>query len=150
MMPRGRHLTALGTAAALLAGCSHPTLNGIVRVTGVMPFQEVVLARGDGGESIPLLGPPALERVAGLEIAATGSYEGAKFRVERFTVVGANGLSATDGTLERDNGNVVLVTRDGGRHTLVSPPPGLRAQMGRRVWVSGPLDREPVAYGVIE
>ena len=150
MMPRGGRLAALGTAAALLAGCSHPTLNGIVRVTGVMPFQDVVLAPAGGGESIPLLGSAALERVAGLEIAAAGSYEGAKFRVERFTVIGANGVPATDGTLERDNGNLVLVTRDGVRHTLVSPPPGLRAQLGRRVWVSGPLDREPVAYGMIE
>ena len=56
MMPRGRRLAALGTAAALLAGCSHPTLNGIVRVTGVMPFEDVVLAPAGGGESIPLVG----------------------------------------------------------------------------------------------
>jgi hypothetical protein len=109
-----------------------------------------VLAPPGGGESIPLLGPPALERVAGLEIAATGRHEGSKFRVERFTVIAANGVPATDGQLESENGSLVLLTRDGVRHTIVSPPPGLRAHVGRRVWVSGPLDREPVAYGMIE
>ncbi len=141
-------LVVLGGAA--LGGCHHQTLNGIVRVGGVEPFPEVRLIPAGGGKGVPLSGPPALARVAGLEIAAVGRQEGATFRVERFTVVAANGVPAADGRLLDKGGSLYLVTADGTRHALVGPPPGLRAHAGHRVWVSGPLEREPVAYGIIE
>jgi hypothetical protein len=32
----------------------------------------------------------------------------------------------------------------------VNPPPLLRSSVGHRAWVSGALDRAPVAYGIIE
>jgi hypothetical protein len=36
------------------------------------------------------------------------------------------------------------------RHALVNPSPNLRAHVGARVWVSGSLDQEPIAYGIIQ
>ncbi|MGH7519172.1 MAG: hypothetical protein ACREOC_17195 [Gemmatimonadales bacterium] len=144
---RAAALVMLGGAA--LGACHHPTLDGTVRVSGVDPFPEVLLLPAGGGKGIPLAGPPARARVAGLEITAVGRQEGATFQVERFTVVAANEVPATDGRLVDEGGRLYLVTADGARHALVGPPPGLRAHAGKRAWVRG-LDREPVAYGIIE
>lgn len=151
----GRVAVLIVLGGAALGGChhqrlEHQTLDGTVRVGGVERFPEVVLVPAGGGKGVPLRGPPALARVAGLEITAVGRQEGATFRVERFTVVAANGVPAADGRLLDKGGSLYLVTADGTRHALVGPPPGLRAHAGHRVWVSGPLEREPVAYGIIE
>jgi hypothetical protein len=68
----------------------------------------------------------------------------------RFTVTAAKGQPATDGTLADDAGALYLVTVDGRWHVLGHPPAELHAHVGARVWIAGPLDREPLAFGVIE
>ncbi|HEY6948853.1 MAG TPA: hypothetical protein VI297_08560 [Gemmatimonadales bacterium] len=123
---------------------------GTVRVVGVEALPRVTLVPDGGGEARTLVGPPALQRVAGLRVAAIGRLAGTELRVERFTVVAANGVPATDGRLVADGAVLYLVTADGERHPLVKPSPNLWAHAGGRVWVSGSLDREPVAYGIIE
>ncbi len=67
-----------------------------------------------------------------------------------FRVIAANGVLANDGTLVVDGSQAVLLTEDGRRLPVVRPSAGLRAAIGHRVWISGPLDGETVAYGVIE
>ena len=79
-----------------------------------------------------------------------GRLAGTELGVERFVVVAANGVPATDGWLVAEGAVLYLVTADGQRHPLVRPSPNLWAHAGSRAWVSGPLDREPVAYGIIE
>jgi hypothetical protein len=123
---------------------------GTVHVVGVEALPKVTLTPDAGGKALTLLGPPALKRVDGLRVAVVGRLAGGELRVERFTVVGANGVPATDGRLVADGAVLYLVTADGERHALVRPSPNLWAHAGGRVWVSGPLDREPVAYGIIE
>ena len=123
---------------------------GAVHVVGVEALPKVTLAPDAGGKALTLVGPPALKRVDGLRVAAVGRLAGTEFSVERFTVVAANGVPATDGRLVADGAVLYLVTADGERHPLVRPSPNLWAHAGGRVWVSGPLDREPVAYGIIE
>ena len=149
-MHRGLIATAAAAAGILLGGCQHRTLNGTVRLVGPAPRAEVLLMPTSGGPGVPLAGPPSLEQVIGLDVAAVGTQEGRVFRVDRFTVVSANGIPATDGRLLHERDRLYLATPDGSRHALINPPPGLRNLVGRRVWVSGPLDREPVAYGMIE
>lgn len=121
-----------------------------MRVVGVEAFPQVVLALDDASPTVALDGPPSLRRVAGLRIAVIGERSGARLAVRRFIVLAANGVSATDGIIAADGESIVLVTPDGTRHRLVNPPPLLRANVGHRAWVSGPLDREAVAYGIIE
>jgi hypothetical protein len=123
---------------------------GIVHVVGVEALPRVTLAPDGGGEALTLVGPSALKRVDGLRVAVIGRLAGTELSVERFTVVAANGVPATDGRLVADGAVLYLVTADGARHPLVRPSPNLWAHAGGRVWVSGPLDREPVAYGIIE
>jgi hypothetical protein len=167
MMPHGgsigvtSHVVALGV---MLAACHHTnagstgrpaaeavdTMVGQIHVVGVEPFPDIVLAREGGGPAVTLVGPPALGRLDGLRISVVGRSVGSRFRVREFTVVSANGVAATDGRLVADRRALYLVTADGRRHPLVSPSPNLWAHVGGRVWVAGPLDREPVAYGIIE
>jgi hypothetical protein len=111
---------------------------------------QVVLVLDDASPAVTLDGPASLRRVAGLRIAVLGDRAGARFAVRRFVVLSANGVAATDGLLAADGETLVLVTPDGARHRLVNPPSLLRAGVGHRAWVSGPLDREPVAFGIIE
>ena len=126
------------------------SIEGIVRIVGVDELPVVTLALDDASPSVTLDGPASLRRVAGLRVAVVGHRSGARLTVRRFVVLAANGVSATDGIIAADGETVALVTPDGVRHRLVNPPPLLRANVGRRAWVSGPLDREPVAYGIIE
>lgn len=123
---------------------------GTVHVVGVEALPKVTLAPDGGGKALTLVGPAALKRVDGLEVAVIGRLADTELSVEQFTVVAANGVPATDGRLVADGAVLYLVTADGERHPLVRPSPNLWAHAGGRVWVSGPLDREAVAYGIIE
>jgi hypothetical protein len=125
------------------------TIVGKVQVVGVQASPRVVLVH-PGERALTLLGPPALQRLAGLEVSVIGRPVGAELTVKQFTVVAANGVRAADGRLVADGATLYLVTADGVRHPLVRPSPNLWAHVGSRVWVSGPLDHEPVAYGIIE
>jgi hypothetical protein len=123
---------------------------GTVQIVGTDPFPRTVILPANSGISLRLIGPPSLQRVNGLEVQVVGRRAGDQFTVKSFLVVGANGQPTTDGRLVSDGGTLYIVTEDGVRHALVSPSSNLRARVGQRVWVSGPLDREPVAYGFIE
>jgi hypothetical protein len=126
------------------------TIAGTVRVVGVAALPRIVMVPDYGGATLTLRGSPSLARVSGLRILAVGWAAGPQFTVARFTVVGANGVAASDGRLAADGKTLYLVTADGVPHPLVRPSAALWAHVGDRVWVSGPLDHEPVAYGIIE
>lgn len=126
------------------------SVQGLVQVVGGEPFTTVVLAPDDRSPAVTLDGPPSLHHVAGLRVAVVGARVGTRLTVSRFIVVAANGIPATDGTLAASGDALTLVTAEGKRFPLVDPSPALRAAVGHRVWISGPLDHEPIAYGVIE
>ena len=126
------------------------TVIGTIQIVGSDPFPRTVILPANSGISLRLIGPPTLQHVNGLEVQIVGQRAGDLFTVKSFTVVSANGQPATDGRLVQDGDTLYIVTEDGGRHALVSPSPNLRSRVGQRVWVSGPLDREPIAYGFIE
>ena len=67
--------------------------------------------------------------------------------VERFTVISAGELLATDGTLSERGRDRVLTTAEGVAHVLVRPSPVLRAHVGARVWVAGSLSEDPGTDG---
>jgi hypothetical protein len=91
-----------------------------------------------------------LRHVNGLVILATGTRHDRFLTVQSFKVISANDVPATDGKLVASGDTLILVTDDGIRHALVHPSPALHAEVGGRIWVSGPLDKEPVAYGLID
>lgn len=126
------------------------TLEGTVHVGGVQAFPRITLLGDSGARSATLEGPETLARVAGLRIAVYGTRRDDTFVVKQFRVLAANGVPATDGRLVAEGDGLALETVDGARHPLARPSPGLRQYVGQRVWVAGPLDQEPVSYGVID
>lgn len=136
-------------AAKLAAGTE--VVVGQVHSAGSAEMEDIELMP-DSGAGILLRGAQAelLRKVDGLRIAATGARSGHEMVVERFTVISAGGLPATDGTLSERGGALVLTTGEGAAHVLVRPSPVLRAHVGARVWVAGSLSEEIVSYGVIQ
>lgn len=126
------------------------TIIGTIQIVGTDPFPRTVILPANAGIPMRLIGPPPLQRLDGLQVQVVGQVAGEQFTVKSFQVLSANGQPATDGRLAMDGGTLYIVTQDGVRHPLVNPSPNLRARVGQRVWVSGPLDREPIAYGYIE
>jgi hypothetical protein len=131
-------------------GAAADSIEGVVRLVGVDALPQLTLALDNGSPALTLIGVESLRRVVGLRVAVAGILRGTRLTVSRFHVLAANGVPAIDGTLAMDGGALTLVTADGKRRPLVSPSPALRAEVGHRVWVSGPLDRPAVAYGIIE
>jgi hypothetical protein len=125
------------------------TVIGTIQIVGTDPFPRTVIIPAYSGLPLRLIGPPTLQRLDGLQVQIVGQRAGDQFTVKSFLVLSANGQPATDGKLVLDGGTLYIVTEDGERHALVNPSPNLRARVGQRVWVSGPLDREPIAYGFI-
>ena len=144
------HGTRAGSSIDPARAVQSDTVIGTVEIVGTDPFPRTVILPANSGIALRLIGPPALQHVAGLQVQVVGQVAGEQFTVQSFTVVGANGQDATDGRLVLDGGTLYIVTQDGARHALVNPSPNLRTRVGQRVWVSGPLDREPIAYGFIE
>ena len=134
------------------ASAGRDSVRGQIQVVGPDPASSVVLRPAGGGAAVPVVGPAVilLRRVDGLGVDAVGTRSADGLVVDRFRVVTANGLPATDGRLTARGDTLMVVTADGRAHTLVDPSPVLRAHVGARVWISGSLDREPVAYGLIE
>jgi hypothetical protein len=69
--------------------------------------------------------------------------------VEQFVVRAADGTPAHDGVLRDTPQGVVLERADRTRTLLPELPSALRTQIGARIFWVGPLDRFPVAYGIL-
>jgi hypothetical protein len=140
------HAHASGDSLATVGRIVH----GQMSVTGTSFEQQLVLQTAGG--PLRLHATPAdsadLVRVQGAELSVRGVDESGALSVSRFTVVRVGNDSVVDGTLRRDGDRLVLDT-DAGPRTLGNPPSALRTMVGARVWVQGPLDRGPNAYGVI-
>jgi hypothetical protein len=132
--------------SAVMAG---DTLRGVVDVVGAEPATSIVLrtAAGDVG----ITGERRLlAQLAGVEVTLQGSAGGARqFEAVLVHVRAVDGVSAIDGVLERDGAGFVLRTADGSRLALPHLPSALTGRAGTRIWLAGPLDRAPAAYGVI-
>ncbi|HEU4559079.1 MAG TPA: hypothetical protein VFS20_14560 [Longimicrobium sp.] len=126
-------------------------LRGTVDIVGSEPGTWVVLRLGGGRRDVTLLGDTRLlRRLAGLEVAVWGASESpGVFRVTRVEVRAADGIAAVDGVLARQGAGWVLVTHDGRRLPVARLPQALRGMEGARVWLAGPLDRDPDSSGVI-
>jgi hypothetical protein len=137
--------------AAYAAVAAADTLRGTVDVVGSEPGTWVVLRMDGGARAVTLLGERAvLERLAGIEVAVWGALERpGVFRVERVEVRAADGVPAVDGVLARQGAGWVLVTHDGRRLPVARLPASLVGMEGARVWLAGPLDRDPDSSGVI-
>lgn len=148
-------LAAFATACATSNEDAGPApLRGTVALVGSEPHPQVVL-RPEGEAEVRIMSDDAapISRVSGAEVLAFGSFDQPtrRLRLERFVVVSVDGVPAVDGTLREEGDRLVLVTPDGRRFAIGSPPSALRSHVGARVWVSGrDLGGEPEAFGLID
>jgi hypothetical protein len=158
------YIVAAGIVASVVTvatGCHHASrtasgaiepdsLIGAVSVTGTAFEQQLVLRSGD--RATPLSAgasdSAALSRMGGVEVLVIGKRTPDLFQVERFTAVKVAGSPVVDGFVRYDGGRLALETTHG-RVPLGNPPVALRAMIGARVWIAGPLDTGPNSYGVI-
>jgi hypothetical protein len=129
-----------------------------VSIVGSEPLTTVQLTT-TAGLAWQLVGDSlhAVRAAAGLEIMVRGvvltpdrtARPSARFDVVRFAVRRADGVAAQDGVLERDGTGFALRLTDDRRAPLVDVPLSLRERIGARIWWAGPLDRAPIAYGIL-
>lgn len=150
-MTSARGTPAPGSAGAAEQPARADTLRGTIEVVGSEPATLVALMVDGGRRAVALEGPrPLLDRLAGLEVAVWGApLRAGVFRVERVEVRASAGVPAVDGVLARQGRGWVLVTHDGRRLPVAHLPEVLQRMEGARVWLAGPLDRDPDSSGVI-
>lgn len=150
-----------GLMFTVATGCQHPprvssaaiepdSLTGIVSVTGTAFEQRLVLRSGNSATPLSAAASDsaALSRLGGVEVVVIGRRTPGVFQVERFTAVNVAGSPVVDGFVRYDSGRLALETTRG-RVPLGNPPTALRAMIGARIWIGGPLDTGPNSYGVI-
>ncbi|MBC7788590.1 MAG: hypothetical protein H7Z74_01480 [Anaerolineae bacterium] len=148
------------TPAKQVIASRQDTVSGTVKLLGAASSAQLTLIPVGGGGSIALTGQSvaALERTNGAEIWVSGKMSTGPGRplaarrmdVERFVVRSVDGAPVTDGVLVAQGDAIILVASDGKRHQLVTPPQALRSNVGARVWIAGPIDREPSSFGIIK
>ena len=157
-----RATLALAATAAIATGCrrepSPPpaadaaadSVTGTVAITGTS-FEKFVVLRGDG-RTISVVTKPAdtsaIYSVAGAEIVAHGTRSADGFHLSRFRVSRVDGAAVIDGYLA-DSAGVLILRTPGATRQLGNPPAALRALVGSRVWIGGPLTTGPYTYGII-
>lgn len=126
------------------------SLIGVLSVTGTEFFRQLVLRVDERGHvlSADVADSAALSRLGGLELVVRGRTADNLFRVATFTVRSADGAPVVDGVVQREGDRLFLLTT-GGKRALGNPPDALRAMIGARVWIGGPLDTGPNVYGLI-
>lgn len=143
-----------GEQSPALTAAAADSVRGIVSVAGAEPMAVVQVTPGRGaGRPVAVAGPLAglLRSLGGVDLVMRGSRatDGTSFEATSFTVRGVDGVAAVDGVIVRDGATVVLALTDGGRVAVPHLPPSLRSRVGARVYLAGPLDAAPAAYGVI-
>ena len=134
-----------------------PAAPAVLEYTGVIENSlgdlDPLYLRVPGGPRIRLAGGETarLARVIGAEVSVRGTLDGIDgMIVEAFLVLSVGGRAAADGVLLKVGDDFFIrLLIDGSMRLLINPPDELKDHVGERVWVTGPDDAAPVAYGVI-
>lgn len=154
--------TDVGSAPGTVTDVERPdTARGVVQRVGAEPLAAMVLVPEDGSVlALHGAAPADLAAVSSVEVMVAGSMTTRRdpaaapagapvFEVRWFEVRAVEGVPALDGVLEQDGPRWLLRTRDGVRHVVARLPSLLTGEPGARVYLAGPLDQPPVAYGII-
>lgn len=136
------------------------SVRGVLSVVGPEPLTALLLTPTSGGAAVAIEGSQALvmRGLSHLEVTAMGRMTSRRsasspmssvFEADTFVVRASDRVEAHDGLIARDGDRFLLVSGDS-RTAAAFLPVGLRSRLGARVYLVGPLNRPPVAYGVIE
>lgn len=140
------------TPARGVAANSVPTsdsLRGILGVRGSDSMPDLVLEAVGDTVLLRSAETETLRRVIGFEIVIRGTRAAKNFDVASFVARAFDDEPVTDGTLDVANGVFFVRTADGQRADISRIPGPLRGEIGSRVYLVGPLDRMPSAFGII-
>lgn len=159
-----KHLILISAAIAMVA-CSDETATapsggpGVTVPAPVTTMVGIVALDDDGALSlriddrlIRLVGGDAepLRNVIGAEVEIRGTNDvDAGFNVTQFAMRRVEGRPARDGYLEFNDDGYALRQLDGSYTALIDPPAELIEMVGHRVWVAGPSDARPEAFGLL-
>lgn len=141
--------TAAAAPAAATAAPAGDSLRGILGVRGKDSLPDLILQTAADTLVLRSADIETLRRVIGFDVVVRGNRAGASFDVTSFVVRALDGERATDGTLDVDHGVFFVRTADGARVNISTIPSPLRGEIGSRVYLVGPLDRMPSAFGII-
>jgi hypothetical protein len=166
---RVSHLS-LAIAAAVLVGCNDTPSPTQVGSSVAAPSQRLATISGtvapnsaghkgtalmlvqDDGSTIGLTGDQALAMysIVDDQVEVDGQLdETGEMFVQRFIVTAVGGQPVLDGVLDlTPDGWVIRLTR-GGDRGVMDPTDDLQQHIGDRIWLAGPDDAAPTAFGVI-
>ena len=178
-MTRARLLTAVAVVIACgctesvapdesvgLKGGFPPDLESIkgtvIADAAAAPVQVYVQVGAD--ERVKIVGSEAhqLVSLAGAEVELHGRWAGQAlpvfidepvrppFALAEFVVLAVGGRRAMDGVLGENEGRYYLRLTAGDAYWFDDTPSEFDTYIGRRIWVTGWLDRPPLTYGVID
>jgi len=136
------------------------TVRGVIESVGNEPQTRVLVRQHDHTTcAVSATAAVVPASVSGLEVTLWGvrapvgppMMPGVTCAItaRRFAVRAADGVPAVDGVLRADGTSFALQLANGERRALRNVPAVLRARVGARIFWAGPLDRAPVAYGVL-
>jgi hypothetical protein len=134
------------------------TALGTVRLIGTALDARVVVQTQAGPLGIAGRLAPAISRLDGMDVwiqgpiaAATGrAIPPRQITAQRFVIRSVAGVPVIDGTLRDEGGTLVIVTAGGDSVRLTNPPDGLRAHIGKRVWITRAEDGGVASFGAVE
>lgn len=134
------------------ASASSDSVRGTVAVVGTSFERRVMIVRPGDQPRVEVTGPQArlVGHVAGAEVLVVGSVTGRQVEARSFVVRSVDGQPAIDGTLRTQDGVLYIVTANGARTRIVTPPPPLVGQDGSRVWITGDPARGVDSFGFID
>jgi hypothetical protein len=105
-----------------------------------------------GNQRVEVTGPQArlIGHVAGAEVLVVGAMSGTQLEARHFVVRSVDGQPAIDGTLRTEGGVLYIVTSNGTRTRIATPPPPLVGQDGARVWITGDPATGINSFGFID
>jgi hypothetical protein len=134
------------------------SVRGVLSVVGAEPLTALLLtpARGaavaiEGSQAVVMRGLSRLEVTAMGRMTTRRSSSSPMsyvFEADTFVVRAADRVVAYDGIVVQAADGFYLVSGDS-RVSVAYLPAALRDRLGARVFVVGPLDRAPIAYGTI-
>ena len=134
----------------------------IIADAAVAPVQVYVQLGAD--ERVHVVGSNAhqLLSLVGAEVELHGRWAGQAlpvfidepvrppFALADFVVLAVAGRQAMDGVLGENEGRYYLRLTAGDAYWLDDMPSEFSTYVGRRIWVTGWIDRRPMTYGVID
>lgn len=128
------------------------SVRGIVSVVGTQFEKRVTIASPAGGKRTEVTGPLAslIGHVAGAEVSVVGTPTGTTLVATSFLVRTVDGAAAIDGTLRTEGSTLYIVTANGTRTRITTPPPPLLGHDGARVWITGDPAKGVSSFGFID